>query len=134
MTMPDMPTVLPSVAEIELKDGTFDLAADVIASGLGLAAETVPVLLRAGEITSRCEKGLDDDAGWYRLTFFHGNRRLRLFVDDRGHIARRGLIDFGSRPVPPAARRPGTDLIPGASGMLAPRAESSYPERERVEA
>lgn len=96
-----------SPAEVEFLDGAFHIAAEAIAPGLGVPAETVPALLRAGEITSLCEKGLDEDAGSYRLTFFHGNRRLRLMVDERGRIFRRGLIDFGDQPLPPAARRSG---------------------------
>jgi hypothetical protein len=46
-------------------------------------------LMRAGKITSRCERGVDHDAGHYRLTFFHDARRLRLVVDGRGQIVTR---------------------------------------------
>lgn len=106
MTIPDT-TPPASPGEVEFLDGAFHVAAEAIAPGLGVPAAQVPALLRAGEITSLCEKGLEEDAGCYRLTFFHGNRRLRLLVDDRGRIFRRGLIDFGSHPLPPAARRSG---------------------------
>lgn len=106
MTIPD-PTPPASPGEVEFLDGAFHVAAEAIAPGLGVPAAQVPALLRAGEITSLCEKGLEEDAGCYRLTFFHGNRRLRLLVDDHGRIFRRGLIDFGDHPLPPAARRSG---------------------------
>ena len=104
-----MPSAAPpaSPAEVEFLDGSFHVAAEAVASGLGVAPADVPELLRTGRITSLCEKGLDEDAGSYRLTFFHGNRRLRLMVDERGRIFRRGLIDFGDQPLPPAARRSG---------------------------
>jgi hypothetical protein len=52
--------------------------------------------MHEGKLTSRCEHGVDEDAGRYRLTFFHENRRLRLITDSTGQIIRRSLIDFGN--------------------------------------
>lgn len=43
------------------------------------------------KITSRCERGVDEDAGTHRLTFYHGVRRLRLVVDDAGAVIERRM-------------------------------------------
>lgn len=90
-----------------LEEGDVIVDAAVIASGFGLEPATVPALLRSGDITARCERGLDEDAGRHRLTFFFGNRRLRLVLDGQGHVITRGLIDFGDRPLPGSLRRVG---------------------------
>ena len=37
--------------------------------------------MRKGETTSLSERGVNEDAGRYRLTFFHNSRRFRLIVD-----------------------------------------------------
>jgi hypothetical protein len=67
----------------------------------------VPELLRNGAITSRCERGIGEDEGRFRLTFFHAGRRLRLVVDADGRILQRSRIDYGDRPLPEVLRRPG---------------------------
>jgi hypothetical protein len=48
--------------------------------------------MREGEITSLCEHGVDDDAGTYRLTFFHRNRGPDSSSTDRATL-------FGARPL-----------------------------------
>ncbi len=45
---------------------------------LDLPPEEVQLLMRAGEITSRFEPGMGEDAGNIGLTFFHHGRRVRL--------------------------------------------------------
>ncbi len=82
-------------------DGTIQVDASIIGESLGLEPFEVQSLMREGKLTSSCERGVDRDAGRYRLTFFHGSRRLRLITDNAGQIIRRSLIDFGGRP--PAA-------------------------------
>jgi hypothetical protein len=82
-------------------DGTIQIDARIIGRDLGLEPFEVQRLMREGKLTSRCERGVDEDAGRFRLTFFHENRRLRLITDNTGRIIRRSLIDFRDRP--PAA-------------------------------
>lgn len=94
-------------ASPHLEDGDVVVDAAVVASGFGLEPAIIPALLRSGDITARCERGLDEDAGRHRLTFFFGNRRLRLVLDGQGHVITRGLIDFGDRPLPGSLRRLG---------------------------
>jgi len=74
------------MAKIEIEDGTLSIDATVIAEGLGIGAAEVQALMREGRITSICERGIDDDAGRYRLTFFFGNRGFRVVADESGQI------------------------------------------------
>lgn len=93
------------MAEIEFRDAAIEIDAATIAEGLNLAPSEVQDLMRRGAITSLCERGSGDDAGRYRLTFFHGGRRLRLVVDEDGRLIQRSAIDFGDRPLPAGLRR-----------------------------
>jgi hypothetical protein len=65
-------------------------------------------LMRSQAITSLCERGIDDDEGQYRLSFFYQNRRLRLAVNRAGEVVKRTIVDFGARPLPSALHRPGS--------------------------
>lgn len=85
---------------IELSDNTFVVDAVLIGELLHLPASQVPILMRAGRITSACERGIDEHAGEFRISFFYRNRRARLSTDSEGGILRKSTIDFGDRPVP----------------------------------
>jgi hypothetical protein len=52
--------------------------------------------MRQRRITSICERGENEDAGRYRLTFFYAQRRLRLVLDEAGTIVER-LVESGRR-------------------------------------
>ena len=84
----------------------FLVDAEELGTAFDLDPATVPESMRAGEITSRCETGLDEDAGRWRLTFYCGGRALRLTVDGSGTILARST--FATRPaigrseIPPA--------------------------------
>ena len=82
--------------KLEIQDGAIQVDANIIGRDLGLGAFEVQSLMREGKLTSSCERGVDEDEGRYRLTFFHGGRRLRLIVDGTGRIIRRSLVDFGT--------------------------------------
>ena len=84
--------------EVEIQDGVIQVDASIVGQSLGLEPLQVQNLMREGKLTSSCERGVDEDAGRYRLTFFHEGRRLRLITDNDGRIIRRSLIDFGNRP------------------------------------
>jgi hypothetical protein len=62
--------------------------------------------MRKGTLTSLCERGLDRDAGKFRLTFFHGRRRLRLIVDAAGNVIERAVAHNGERGLRAAPRDP----------------------------
>ncbi|AMN48183.1 hypothetical protein ACG33_13965 [Steroidobacter denitrificans] len=74
---------------MEFNDGAFTVDAAVIAEGFALAPMLVQRRMREGKLTSRCERGMDEDAGRYRLTFFYNQRRFHLVVDERGAILER---------------------------------------------
>ena len=92
---------------IEFEDGAIQLDAGIVARGLGVDASRVQPLMRGGEITSLHERGEGEDAGRSRLTFFLGNRRFRLVVDDTGRVIENSAVDFHDRPLPAALRRRG---------------------------
>ena len=82
------------MGEIELSDGSVHLEASLIAADFGLDAPGVLEAMRTGRMTSVWERGMDDDAGRYRVTFFHENRQLRLTVDATGQILERSLAQL----------------------------------------
>lgn len=95
----------PSEGAIEFNGNTFLVDAALIGELLHLQASRVRILMREGMITSACERGLDEHAGQFRLTFFYRNRRARLSTDPTGRIVRRSVIDFGDQSIPNAQRR-----------------------------
>ncbi|UGY15891.1 DUF6522 family protein [Bradyrhizobium septentrionale] len=92
---------------IVFADGTFEVDANVVAEGLGIAVPLLQAEMRSGKITTLSERGVDADAGRHRLTFFLEHRRFRLVIDERGTIVQRSTLDFGDAPLPASARKPG---------------------------
>ena len=58
------------MAIIEFEADTLCVDATLLGESLGVEPSLVQVLMRPGKITSFCERGIDGDAGRYRLTFF----------------------------------------------------------------
>ena len=69
---------------IEFHGGEILVEAAVIGEGLSLQPAAVQEEMRAGRITSLCERGSGEDEGRFRLTFFTENRRFRIIVDEAG--------------------------------------------------
>lgn len=92
---------------IEFADGDIILDAEELAPLLNVAAPDLPELMRSKAVTSICERGVDDHEGYYRLSFFYRNRRVRLGIDPSGRVTQRMTVDFGERALPPQLRRPG---------------------------
>jgi hypothetical protein len=69
----------------------FGVDASVIGEGLGLEPARVLEAMRERRITSLCERGVGEDAGRSRLTFFFGRRRLRLVIDRAGNLLERSV-------------------------------------------
>lgn len=67
---------------------TGDVLVDAatVAAGLGLETSRFRELMGAGLIASLCERGIDEDAGRYRLTFYYERRRVRLVTDSSGNV------------------------------------------------
>jgi hypothetical protein len=94
------------MAAIKFEDDEVQVDAAIIGKGLNVDPSVVQSLIREGKIASRHERGEGADAGRLRLTFFLGNRRFQVIVDDAGRIIRRSAVDFGDRALPRALRRP----------------------------
>jgi hypothetical protein len=71
------------MAIVEFEEGALRIDAADIGQGLNVEPSLVQVRMREGKITVLCERGVDEDAGRYRMTFFHENRRFRLVFDGR---------------------------------------------------
>jgi hypothetical protein len=95
-----------AVTTIGLEEDTIRVDATIVAKGIGIDPALVLERMREGKLTSRCERGIEEDAGRYRLTFFLDNRRFRLIIDDRGNVVQRSTLDFGDRRLPASARKP----------------------------
>ncbi len=76
-------------ARVEVEDQTFRIDAALVAEGLAIEPALLWQSMRDGRITSVCEKGTEEDAGRYRLTFFSENSRFQLTIDERGNVLRR---------------------------------------------
>lgn len=95
------------MTSLEIDDGTVQIDATIIAEAFGIAPERLIDLMRQGKVTSLSERGIEEDAGRVRLTFFHDNRRLRIVANESGKVVQHSVIDFGDHPLPASARRPG---------------------------
>jgi len=81
------------MSTVEFENSEISVDATVIAEGFAIAPARVRRLMRAAKITSRCERGVDEDVGRYRLSFFYGRRCLRLLVDETGLIIERSIAE-----------------------------------------
>ena len=73
----------------EIEDAAIQVDGAIIAEGLAIEPFLLQERMREGSITSRCERGIGEDAGRYRLTFFTDKRQLMLVVDLQGTVLRR---------------------------------------------
>jgi hypothetical protein len=90
--------------QVAFENGSVVVDAATVASALRLDVKRLQDLIRAGQIVTVCETGVDEDAGTWRLTFRLPNRRLRLVVDASGRVLRRSVINFGDRTMPDPSR------------------------------
>ncbi|MCB1441637.1 MAG: hypothetical protein KDJ72_01335 [Methyloceanibacter sp.] len=95
---------METVMKIQVQNDAFVVDAALVASLLDLPADDVQSLMRHGQITSTCEKGLNEHEDRFRLSFFYRNRRARLSVSKQGEVLQRSVVDYGTRP-PQGARR-----------------------------
>ena len=72
--------------QVELSDTGPVVDVSLIANAFDLDPVVIQDLMRAGKITSRCERGVGKDAGRWRLTFWYAQRALRLTVNENGAI------------------------------------------------
>ncbi len=72
--------------KVEMINGQATVDAADLGPLLGLSPVDVPILMRSGEITSRFEAGADDDAGRFRLIFYHDGKRVRITCLNDGTV------------------------------------------------
>ncbi len=94
------------IVPVRFEDGGINVDAAIVAEGFSISPALLMERMREGRITSLCEKGVGQDSGRFRLSFFSEHCRFSLIVDESGKIIRRSAIDFGARPLPASARRP----------------------------
>ncbi|GAB4390201.1 DUF6522 family protein [Albidovulum sp.] len=90
------------MTRIERDGAGFVVPPPLLAEAFGIDEAAVKAAMQGGAMTSRCETGVGEDAGRWRLTFRHGDHALRLIVDADGRILRRARF-----PVRLAGRGPG---------------------------
>lgn len=91
---------------VVFEDGAVSIDAAIVAEGFAIEPALVQPLMQSGAITSRYERGTNDDMGRSRLTFFHEKQCLRLVIDATGNIIERSTFDVGERQAPAPRRRP----------------------------
>jgi Family of unknown function (DUF6522) len=92
---------------IEFENGEVQIDASIVAEGLGVTLPLLQQGMRAGNITSLAERGVDADIGRHRLTFFSEHRRFRVVVDQAGAIIQRSAVDFGDSLLPKSVHKAG---------------------------
>lgn len=65
---------------------SIEIEGAVVALALGLEVEVFRQLMTDRKITVLCERGTGPDNGRYRASFYYGNRRVRLVVDEEGRV------------------------------------------------
>jgi hypothetical protein len=91
---------------VVFEQGAVSIDAALIAEGFAIEAALVQPLMHCGAITSLYERGANEDAGRYRLTFFHEKRCLRLVIDSTGNIIERSTSAIGERQAPTPSSKP----------------------------
>jgi hypothetical protein len=94
------------ILRLEPSDGGFTVDAGALGPLIGLEPAEVWRLMRAGAITSRFERGEGEDAGRFRVSFFHGRRRVTLVVDAAGTVLSSVTVSVAE---PPARVAGGAD-------------------------
>lgn len=85
--------------DIEISPDEIQVDAAIVARALKLAPRELQARMRAGTVTSRCERGEGEDAGRLRLTFFSDTRRARITVDENGSVLLCTSADFTRPPM-----------------------------------
>lgn len=83
--------------KVSLTESGATIDAQDLGPLLGLEPSEVPAKMRAGEITSQSEEGVGEDAGRFRLTFWHSGQRVRLTCDSAGNVIKTTRISSASR-------------------------------------
>jgi hypothetical protein len=83
--------------KVEIEKGQPVIDAHDLGPLLGLDPAEVQDKMRAGQIISIYETGQDEDAGRFRLTFYHAGKRVRLTCDTDGTVLSTIRTDIGGQ-------------------------------------
>ena len=83
--------------KIEIENGQPIIDANDLGPLLGLEPAEVKARMRNGDITSKYEVGEGDDAGRFRLTFYHAGKRVRLTCGADGEVLSTVRTDASAR-------------------------------------
>ena len=67
----------------------IEIDAALVAPRLGLTVAEFRQLMEQRRITVLCERGVGEDFGRYRASFYYGDRRVRLVLDAAGRVCDR---------------------------------------------
>lgn len=79
--------------DVESGETEFLVDAAVLGQAFDLSAEAVRAMMQNGRITSRCEVGVGEDNGRWRLIFYYQTRVCRLTVLRDGAIVNSVTFD-----------------------------------------
>ena len=75
----------------------IEIEASLLAAGFGMEVEAFRRLMNERRITVLCERGIGDDEGLVRATFYFDRTRVRLVVDGTGQpVTRLEVGDIGA--------------------------------------
>ena len=75
----------------------IEIEASLLAAGFGMEVEAFRRLMNERRITVLCERGIGDDEGLVRATFYYDRTRVRLVVDGTGQpVTRLEVGDIGA--------------------------------------
>lgn len=80
------------IMKIDLSQPEPIVDATDLARVFDLSPERVKELMRAGEMTSRFETGVGEDAGTHRLTFWHDQTKVRFTCDAAGNVLKTARV------------------------------------------
>lgn len=82
---------------VKHKAKDFVVEARLLAEAFNLTEDDIRERMRNGVITSRCETGVDEDTGRWRLTFHLGDSACRFIVDAAGTVLKRSTFPIKMR-------------------------------------
>ncbi len=94
------------MTRVEVNTDGFVIDAVLLCEAFNLPPQDIQPLMRSGDITSRCETGVDEDAGRSRLTFHYRDRAVRFVVDQAGAILKQASFPA------PLRQSPADDVSP----------------------
>lgn len=68
-----------------MTETSIEIDGALVAQALGLELTEFRKLMDNGKITQLCERGIGEDAGHYRASFYYGKQRARFVVDASGN-------------------------------------------------